>query len=72
VAVLANVGRVAFTGVGAQLFGPVVTGPLHYYIGKGFWLLALLSMIWLAAALRARTATRIEPLKQFAVRSGVR
>jgi exosortase len=57
VAMLANALRVAATSVGAYAIGPhVATGPLHYYIGKGFWALAVLAMIGLAALLRARAA----------------
>jgi exosortase len=53
-AMLANAIRVAATSVGAYLIGPhVATGPLHYYIGKSFWALAVLAMIGLAALLRA-------------------
>jgi exosortase len=53
-AMLANAIRVAATSVGAYLIGPhVATGPLHYYIGKGFWALAVLAMIGLTVLLRA-------------------
>jgi hypothetical protein len=49
--------RVAVTGIGAYAIGPhVATGPLHYYIGKGFWALAILGMIAIAWGLRARTS----------------
>jgi exosortase len=57
VAMLANAMRVAVTGIGAYAIGPhVATGPLHYYIGKGFWALAILGMIAIAWGLRARTS----------------
>ena len=53
VAILANVVRVTVTGAGAYLIGThVATGPLHYYIGKGMWAVALLGMISLAWPLR--------------------
>jgi exosortase len=56
VAMLANTARVTATGVGAYAIGPeVVFGPLHYYIGKSFWALALLAMIGIALLLRSRT-----------------
>ena len=48
-------------GAGAEheivvLVGPeVITGPLHFYIGKAFWALALCVMIGLAWQLRSRT-----------------
>jgi exosortase len=55
VAMLANATRVAVTSVGAYVIGAhVATGPLHYYIGKTFWLLALVAMIGLTGLLRAR------------------
>ena len=55
VAVLANAMRVAATGVGAYVIGPhVATGPPHYYIGKGFWVCAVLTMIGFAWLLRSR------------------
>jgi exosortase len=55
VAVLANAARVAATSAAAYMIGPaVILGPAHYYIGKVFWLFALLAMIALAFALRAR------------------
>ena len=55
VAVLANAMRVATTGVGAYVVGPhVATGPLHYYIGKGFWASAFGVMIGVAVLLRSR------------------
>jgi exosortase/archaeosortase family protein len=57
VAMLANAVRVAATGVGAYALGPhVATGPLHYYIGKGFWMCAIATMIALACLLRSRVA----------------
>lgn len=56
-ALLANAVRVAVTSAGAYAIGPeVVTGPLHYYIGKGFWAGALVATIGLALSLRSRTA----------------
>ena len=56
VAMLANAVRVAATSVGVYAIGPAVaTGPLHYYIGKGFWALALFAMIGVAGVLRAQT-----------------
>lgn len=56
-ALLANAVRVAVTGAGAYAIGPeVATGPLHYYIGKGFWAGALVATIGLALSLRSRTA----------------
>lgn len=56
VAVLTNAARVAATSVGAYAIGPdVATGPLHFYIGKGFWALGLLAMIGFALWLRSRT-----------------
>jgi exosortase len=56
IAVLANATRVAVTSIGAYAIGPeAVTGPLHYYIGKSFWALALLAMIGFAGLLRSRT-----------------
>jgi len=59
-ALLANAVRVAVTGAGAYAIGPeVVTGPLHYYIGKGFWAGALVATIGLALSLRSRTATGV-------------
>jgi exosortase len=55
VAMLANATRVAATSVGAYVIGPeVVTGPLHYYIGKSFWALAFMAMIGFAWLLRSR------------------
>ena len=56
-ALLANAVHVAVTGAGAYAIGPeVVTGPLHYYIGKGFWAGALVATIGLALSLRSRRA----------------
>lgn len=55
VAVMANAMRVAVTSAGAYAIGPqVITGPLHYYIGKAFWVLALFTMIAIAWLLRSR------------------
>jgi exosortase len=55
VAVLANAIRVAATAVGAYAIGPhVATGPVHYYVGKGMWLLAILFMIGTTWVLRTR------------------
>jgi len=57
VAVFANAMRVATTAVGAYVIGPqVATGPLHYYIGKGFWAAAFGVMIGVAVLLRSRTS----------------
>jgi len=57
VAVFANAMRVATTAVGAYVIGPhVATGPLHYYIGKGFWASAFGVMIGVAVLLRSRVA----------------
>lgn len=56
VAMLANAARVVATSVGVYAIGPAVaTGPLHYYIGKGFWAVALFAMIGVAGLLRAQT-----------------
>jgi exosortase len=61
-ALLANAVRVAVTGAGAYAIGPeVVTGPLHYYIGKGFWAGALVATIGLALSLRSRTVIGVSP-----------
>jgi exosortase len=58
VAVLANAFRVAVTSAGAHAIGPhVIAGPLHYYIGKAFWALALAAMIGIAWVLRAETGS---------------
>jgi exosortase len=55
VGILANAMRVAATGVGAHLIGPsVASGPVHYWVGKSFWALAILTMIGVAIRLRAR------------------
>jgi exosortase/archaeosortase family protein len=55
VAVLANAIRVAVTAVGGYAIGPhVATGPIHYYVGKSFWALAILVMIAIAWVLRSR------------------
>lgn len=55
IAVVANALRVTLTGIGAYAVGPeVVTGPLHYYIGKGFWAAALGATVALALWLRSR------------------
>jgi exosortase len=55
VAILANVARVTVTSIGAYAIGPhVVTGPLHYYIGKMFWAAALGSVIVISTLLRAQ------------------
>jgi exosortase len=54
IAVLANTTRVVAIAVGSYVFGPhVATGPLHYYIGKGCWLLAFAALIAIAGLLRA-------------------
>jgi exosortase len=54
VAMVANITRVVLTSAGTYFFGPyVVTGSLHYHIGKGCWLAALFTMVagtWLCAA----------------------
>jgi exosortase len=56
IAVLANAMRVATTAVGAYLIGPqVATGAMHYYIGKGFWACAFVSIVAVAMFLRAPT-----------------
>jgi exosortase len=58
VAVLANVARVTVTTIGAYAIGPdVITGPLHYYIGKSFWVFALVAMIGVSMPLRCRSHT---------------
>jgi exosortase len=55
IAVAANALRVALTSIGAYAVGPeVVTGPLHYYIGRGFWVAALGATVGLALWLRSR------------------
>jgi exosortase len=55
VAMLANAIRVAVTSVGVYAIGPhVATGPLHYFIGKSIWVLALLVIVGIAGLLRAR------------------
>lgn len=62
IAVIANALRVTLTSIGAYAVGPeVVTGPLHYYIGKGFWAAALVATIGLALWLRS-VATVSPPL----------
>jgi exosortase len=54
IAVMANALRVTLTAIGAYAVGPeVATGPLHYYIGKGFWAAALVATIGLALWLRS-------------------
>src|SRR5581483_10907888 len=54
-AIIANATRVAATTAGAYFFGSyVATGRLHFYIGKAFWLLALVSIVGLALRLRDR------------------
>ena len=56
VAVFANVSRVAVTSASAYAIGPeAITGPLHYYIGKSFWGIAMIGMIALALVLRAQS-----------------
>jgi exosortase len=55
VALSVNTLRVAITGVGAHVIGPhIATGPAHYYIGKGCWAFALLTVIGIAYVLRVR------------------
>jgi exosortase len=59
IAVLANAMRVTVTSLGAYAVGPeIATGPLHYYIGKGFWTAALVATIGLALWLRTRATVR--------------
>jgi exosortase len=60
VAVLANAFRVATTAIGAYAIGPhVASGPIHYYVGKTFWVLAVLVMIGLSLLLRSRIARTV-------------
>jgi len=60
IAVLANAMRVTVTSLGAYAVGPeIVTGPLHYYIGKGFWAAALVATIGLALSLRSCATVRV-------------
>ena len=71
-ALLANAVRVAVTGAGAYAIGPeVATGPLHYYIGKGFWAGALVATIGLALSLRSRTAIGVSTRRARAGGCGV-
>jgi len=59
IAMLANLGRVLMITISAYAVGPeIATGPLHDYIGKGFWAVALLSLIGISILLRARTCVR--------------
>ena len=69
VVMAANAMRVAAIAVGAHALGPhVATGPLHDYIGKVFWMAALLTMIGLAIRLRSReTRTTVRPALQVPV-----
>jgi exosortase len=56
VVMMANAMRVTAITVGAYVFGThVATGSLHDYIGKSFWILAVLTMITFAMQLRTRT-----------------
>jgi len=63
VVMVANAMRVATIAVGAHAVGPhVAMGPLHDYIGKAFWMAALLTMIGLAMRFRSREMeTRVRP-----------
>ena len=55
VALLTNAARVATLTAGAHLIGEqVISGPLHYQIGRGFWVLGLLVVVGIACGLRSR------------------
>ena len=55
VAILTNATRVAALSAGAHLIGPhVITGPLHFQIGRAFWALGLLLVVGVACKLRSR------------------
>ena len=55
IAMFANTLRVVTITAGSHIVGPhVATGPLHYYIGKGCWVLAFIAFIAVAAVLRSR------------------
>ena len=57
VSILANAIRVAAMSAGAHVIGlHVIRGPLHFHIGKVFWVLALLVVIGIARILRSQTA----------------
>lgn len=60
-AMLANGLRVVATAIGTHVIGPeIASGPTHYYIGKAFWILALLTMIAIAWQLRSRLQGRLD------------
>ena len=62
IAVLANAVRVATTSAGAYAIGSeIVTGPLHYYIGKACWAGALVTTIALAVSLRSCSVVSAPP-----------
>jgi len=57
IAMVANTTRVVAIVAGAYVIGPhVASGPLHYYIGRGCWLLAFTALIAIAGLLRASAA----------------
>jgi exosortase len=59
VAILTNATRVAALSAGAHLIGPrVITGPLHFQIGRVFWALGLLLVIAIACKLRSWASDR--------------
>jgi len=59
VAILTNATRVAALSAGAHLIGPhVITGPLHFQIGRVFWALGLLVVVVIACTLRSSGGDR--------------
>ena len=57
VAILTNATRVTALSAGAHVIGEdVISGPLHFQIGRGCWALGLLVIVAIAWALRSRTA----------------
>ena len=59
VAILTNATRVAALSAGAHLIGPhVISGPLHFQIGRVFWALGLLAVVAVACKLRSWAADR--------------
>jgi exosortase len=60
VAILANAARVASMSAGAHVIGlQVIKGPLHFHIGKGFWVLGLVVLIAMARILRSARVRRV-------------
>ena len=54
VAALTNATRVATLTAGAHLIGDhVINGPLHFQIGRAFWVLGLLAVVGIACGLRS-------------------